>query len=232
MEIGDRRPPSGLQEVQISTTADGRSEAQNRSNLRLATALGIALVMALTGCGETTHVQGVYSVSAMMESYPDGTARACRTVYDSLPADCASTLSISELGNARLPFLQVAATRGAYLTPTMKLTGTWTGSSLALTAAPSPAAAPSRPLRVWSANRPPSEAQIAAGQTTAAGLRDQQVLMADLVDLQRRGILVMENGFDQAGLYILVAAPDPASVDLLRSRYKVQEIDAWLHPNP
>jgi hypothetical protein len=188
--------------------------------------------MALTGCGETTHIQAIYSVSAMMESYADGTAKVCRTIYLSLPADCASTLPISGLGNARLPVLQIAATRGAYITPIMKLTGTWTGSSLALTVPPTQATAASRPLRVWSANRPPPVAQLIGGQTTAAGLRDQQILLADLVDLQHRGIVVMENGFDQAGLYILVAASDPASIELLRSRYKVQEIDAWLHPEP
>jgi hypothetical protein len=73
---------------------------------------------------------------------------------------------------------------------------------------------------------------MVAGLPTPAGLRDQQALMADLVDLKHRGIVVMENGFNQAGLYIMVAAADPATVNLLRSRYNVQEIDAWLHPEP
>jgi hypothetical protein len=73
-------------------------------------------------------------------------------------------------------------------------------------------------------------AQVVAGGPTAAGLRDQQVLLAALAGLQHRGILVMENGFDQAGLFVVVAAADPATLDLLRSRYNVQEIDAWLQP--
>lgn len=198
--------------------------------MRPASLLGIALAIALTGCEGTSHVQGIYSVSAMVEAYPDGTAKACRTLYLSLPADCASTLPISELGGARLPFLQRGATRGAYITPTMKLVGTWTGSSLALTAPPTRAGASSTPLRVWSAAGHPPVAQMEAGLPTEAGQRDQQALMADLSDLRHRGIVVMENGFDQAGLYILVAAGDPLSVNLLHSRYNVQEIDAWLHP--
>jgi hypothetical protein len=188
--------------------------------------------MAITGCGGTTQVQTIYSVSAMMESYSDGSAKACYLLTLSMPGDCGEGLPITQLGNVRLPFLQVAATRGAYLTPTMTLTGMWTGSSLALTAPPTRAASPSKPLLVWSATGPPPAPQMEAGMPTAAGLRDQKVLIADLADLQHRGIVVLENGFDQAGLYILVAATDPASVELLRSRYNVHEINAWLHPDP
>jgi hypothetical protein len=196
--------------------------------------LGIVLVMGLTCCGGTAaHVAPAgYTVSATVEYYPDGTAKACHTINLSLPSDCGSTLPITQLGNARLPFLAVAATRGAYLTPTMKLSGRWTGSSLALTSQPTRAAAPTTQLRVWSASGPPHVAQLEAGMPTAAGLRDQQALMNDLADLRQRGIVVMENGFDQAGLYVLVAAGDPVSVNFLHSRYNVQEIDAWLHPEP
>jgi hypothetical protein len=132
----------------------------------------------------------------------------------------------------RLPFSQVSLTRGAYLTPTMKLTGTWTGSFLALTAPPTQTAAETSPVTVWSSTVPLPVTQMQAGVPTAAGLRGQQALMADFPDLRRRGILVIENGFDATGLYMLVAAGDPASVDLLRSRYNVHQIDSWLHPVP
>ena len=162
--------------------------------MRALSILGIALAMAMTSCSGISSrlAPGTYTVSAIVESYPDGTAKACRTLYFTMPGDCGDAIPISQFGNARLPFAGVAQTRGAYLTPILKLTGTWTGSALALTAPPTRAAAASGPLKVWSATQPPPEAQMLAGLTTAAGLRDQQVLMADLVYLQHRGIVVME----------------------------------------
>jgi len=68
------------------------------------------------------------------------------------------------------------------------------------------------------------------GYTTTDGFKDQQALMADYANLESRGIVVLENGFDDVGLYIEVAAGDPAIVALLRSRYRVQTIDSWLNP--
>lgn len=213
--------------------------------MRLSTVLGIALTTALTACsGGAAHVpptagptapgasSGSYTVSAMMEVYPDGSALACYLMELSLPGDCGSGVPVSQLGNVRLPFSQGAMTRGAYLTPTMKLVGNWNGTSLALTAPATQPAEPASQIKVWSAVKPPSPAQMVDGSTTAAGFRDQQALMADLADLQARGILVMGNGFDEAGLSVLVAAGDQATVDLLHSRYRIQTIYSWLIPTP
>lgn len=213
--------------------------------MRSFSVFSIAIAIALTGCsGTTAHVpsaapitaphvaSGGYTVSATLESYADGTAIACYLIELSLPGDCGSGVPISGLGNARLPFDRAAMTRGAYLTPTMHLIGTWTGTSLALSVPPARSATATSPIEVWSASKPPAVAQMVAGSTTPAGFRDQQVLMADLPNLQVRGILVMGNGFDEAGLFILVAAGDPATVDLLRSRYRLQKIYSWLNPRP
>jgi hypothetical protein len=212
--------------------------------MRSSSVFSVAIAIVLAGCSGTTakvppaaaitapHAASAgYTVSAILESYPDGTATACYLINLSFPGDC-SGVPISGLGNARLPFDQVAMTRGAYLTPTMRLIGTWSGTSLALSLPPVHSATATSPIEVWSASKPPAVAQMVAGSTTPAGFRDQQVLMADLPDLQARGILVMGNGFDDAGLFILVAAGDPATVDLLRSRYRVQKIYSWLNPTP
>jgi hypothetical protein len=213
--------------------------------MRSFSVFSIAIAIALTGCsGTTAHVPSAapitaphaaspsYTVTAILEAYPDGTARACRTIETSLPGECGSSVLISHLGSARLPFDHVARTRGAYFTPIMQLIGTWTGTSLALTAPPLKSVSETDVMKVWSATKPPSPAQMHAGYPTAAGFRDQQVLLADNADLLARGILVLENGFGAAGLYITVAVGDPATVDLLRSRYRVQEIDSWLSPTP
>jgi hypothetical protein len=205
----------------------------------------IAIAIALTGCSGSTakvppaaaitapHVASpTYTVTAILEAYPDGTVRACQTMELSYPGECGSSVLVTHLGSARLPFDGVAWTRGAYFTPTMQLIGTWTGTSLALTSPPVQSASQTEAIKVWLATKPPSPPQMHAGYPTAAGFRDQQVLLADNADLLGRGILVMENGFGAAGLYIMVAVGDPATVDLLRSRYRVQEIDSWLSPTP
>ena len=207
--------------------------------------LGIAVAIALSACsgGAATvpsaaessapgSESATYTVTAMLEVYPDGTVKACQTVLLSLPGQCGSSVAISRLGNTRLPFDEAALPRGAYFTPTMKLIGIWTGTSLAVTVPPVRSSVATDSIKVWSATKPPSPAQMVAGYPTAAGFRDQQVLLADLVDLQALGILVMENGFDEVGLDIVVAAGDPATVDLLRSRYRVQSIYSWLNPTP
>lgn len=225
--------------------ASGRSLAQHKLAMRSLSVLPIVLAIALSACsGSAASVPpapeptaprsepGGYTVTAILAVYPDGTVKACQTVLLSLPGQCGSSVPISGLGNTRLPFDHVALPRGAYFTPAMKLIGTWTGTSLALTVPPIRSAVATDPIKLWSATKPPSPAQMHAGYPTAAGLRDQQVLLADNADLLRRGILVLENGFGEAGLSITVAAGDPATVDLLRSRYRLQEIDSWLNPAP
>ncbi len=202
------------------------------------------MAIALTGCSAgAAHVlppspivgphvaTGVYTVSAILESYPNDTVMACQSVLLSLPGQCGGGVPIS-LGKTRLPFSEEALPRGAYFTPILKLIGTWNGSSLALSTPPSPSATQSDPIVMWSATKPLAVAQMAAGMPTAAGLRDQQALMTDLTYLQARGILVMENGFGGTGLEIMVAAGDPATVALLRSRYHLQTISSRLIPTP
>jgi hypothetical protein len=211
----------------------------------LLSVLGIALALALSACsGGAASVPpaaapsaprsdfGTYTVTAILAVYPGGTVKACQTILLSLPGQCGSSVAITGVGNTRLPFDQVAAPRGAYFTPTMQLVGTWTGTSLALTVPPVRSAVATDLIKLWSAAKPPSPAQMHAGSPTAAGLRDQQDLLADYPDLEARGIVVLENGFDEAGLYIMVAAGDQRTVDLLRSRYPVQTIDTWLNPTP
>lgn len=204
--------------------------------VRALTILAIGLMATVTACGGTSNAPGTsgaagtYTVSSIVEAYPDGTARACRAVYLTAPGDCAGGIPISNLGQGRLPFAGVAQAHGAYFTPILKLTGLWTGSGLALTAPPVPAAAASAPRKEWSAAQPPAQPQLVGGVVTRAGLLDQEALLADLGYLQQHGVVVMENGFNEAGLYIVVAAGDAATVNLLRSRYRVQEIDAWLQP--
>ena len=208
---------------------------------------GLVLVLAisLTGCtGPAAHVpaaspsiathvtSGAYAVSAMLEAYPNGTVRACLTELLSLPGQCGEGVAVSGPGSTRLPFSRVALPRGAYFTPILKLVGTWNGSSLVVSAPPSPSATQSEPIVMWSAANPPAVAQMAAGMPTASGLRDQESLLADQAYLEARGILVMENGFGSRGLEMMVAAGDPATVALLRSRYRVQEISSWLIPSP
>jgi hypothetical protein len=207
--------------------------------------LGIVLALALSACGggaasvppaaeprAPTSDFGTYTVTAILAVYPDGSVRACETVLLSLPGQCGASVAISGLRNTRLPYDQAALPRGAYFTPTMQLIGTWTGTSLAVTVPPVRSAVATDPIKLWSATKPPSPAQMDAGSTTPAGFRDQQVLLADYAELEARGIVVMENGFDETGLYIMVAAGDTATVDLLRSRYRVQTIDSWLNPSP
>jgi hypothetical protein len=198
-----------------------------------------AVAIALAGCSGppvppagSQGTAGGWTVSATLEVYPDGTATACYGIWHTYPPDCMGGMPVTQFGITRLPFSGVAKARGAYMTPTMKLTGKWTGSSLALTAPPTQTAAETSPLTVWSSTVRLPVAQMQAGVPTAAGLRDQEVLNADLRDLERRGIVMLENGFDATGLYMLVAAADPASVDLLRSRYNVHQIDSWLRPVP
>jgi hypothetical protein len=199
--------------------------------------------MSLAGCsGAAAHVpaaspsiathafSGAYVVSATLEVYPNGTVSACQTVLLSLPGQCGASVAVTGLGSTRLPFSSPALPRGAYFTPILKLIGTWNGSSLVVSAPPSPSAAQSEPIVMWSAAKPPAVAQMAAGMPTAAGLRDQQTLLNDQAYLEARGIFVMENGFGSRGLEMMVAAADLATIALLRSRYKVQEISSWLIP--
>ena len=195
-----------------------------------------AVAIALAGCSGppvppagSQGTAGGWTVSTMLEVYPDGTATACYGIYHTDPPDCFGGVPVTEFGMPRLPFLERAQARGAYMTPTMKLTGKWTGSALALTEPPTRTAAETSPLTVWSSTVPLRVVQMQAGVPTAAGLRDQEVLNADLRDLRGRGIMVLENGFDATGFYMVVVAADPASVDLLR-RYNVHKIDSWLQP--
>lgn len=211
--------------------------------MRLLSVLGIALAFALGACNSGGSSVppvtaptgpgsdfGTYTVTATLAVYPDGTVRACETILLSLPGQCGASVPISGLGKTRLPFDSVAAPRGAYFTPPMRLIGRWTGTSLAVTAPPVQSAVPTDRIKLWSATTPPSPAQMQSGYPTGVGFQDQQVLLAGYENLQARGIVVMENGFDATGLYVMVAAGDMATVDLLRSRYRVQSIDSWLNP--
>jgi hypothetical protein len=219
------------------------SLAQYTVAMRSLSALGIALALALSACsGGAASVPpaakpsspssgfGSYTVTAILEVYPDRSVRACQSMLFSYPGQCGSSVAISGLGNTHLPTDGVAWPRGAYSTPVMQLIGTWTGTSLAVTVPPVQSAVPTESIRLWSATKPPSPAQMHAGYTTEAGFQDQQVLLADYADLESRGIVVLENGFDAVGLNVMVAAGDRATVDLLRSRYRVQTIDSWLVP--
>ena len=229
--------------------ASGPSLAQHNLAMRSFSVLGFVLALALSACsGGAAGVppaagvspaagptaprsdSGTFTVTATLAVYPDGTVRACQTMLLSLPGQCGSSVPITQVGTSPLPFEAIALPRGAYFTPTMQLIGTWTGTSLALLVPPVRSSVATEPIRLWAAPKPPSPAQMDGGYTTTDGFKDQQALMADYANLESRGIVVLENGFDNVGLYIEVAAGDPATVALLRSRYRVQTIDSWLNP--
>ena len=201
--------------------------------MRLKRVVTIALMLVVCACAALPRVppRDTLSVYAAVESYPDGRASACLSVLASLPAQCGEGVKLTNVRRSELPFREPAATDGAYFTGPLRLTGTWTGSALALTTRPVPASTGSRPVRVWTASHLPAIPQMEGGRVTAAGIRDQQDLMAGEPDLATHGIVLMANGFEAVGLEALVVVGNRATIDLLRSRYKIQAIDAWLRPD-
>jgi hypothetical protein len=179
-----------------------------------------AALLAVSWSGCTWQVREAYTVAASVQVDTHLAVTACYFYTLQYPAAPCSGVPLTNVNVRSLPVAEMLRD-GTRWSPILELTGVWTGSALALTSPPVPAAA-ATPLPT-----PPHTDYTRATQPTEQFYRDQSRLNRDWERLRTNGIWMMENGWDGWGLEIVVAAADHQTIDYLRKTYGAEWVGSW-----
>jgi len=155
--------------------------------------------------------------TALMQGSPfNQPLTACRMVLLSdPPAGCGGVEVRGVADPMRLPGAR-RLSNGVIQTDTVRLVGTWDGYALNLT---------EPPLR---ATPPLASRRPVAAPATPQALAAQQRLVADMRELRRQGVLVMQCAPNGDAVSALVPVADDRTVATLTQRYGPVLVSAWL----
>jgi hypothetical protein len=178
-----------------------------------------AVVVSMLGCGSVTRMVPVDRYTVTTELMQGGPSRlpliACHIVPLSLPPPGCGGVEVRGVDVQRVPGAR-RLSNGVIETDSVRLVGTWDGSTLNITELPR-RATPSQP----SPTRPAAEA-------TARATAAIQRVTADWQELKRLNIQILEYWTDGDSVAFLVPVVDQRTMATLEQRYGPVLLSAWL----